>query len=101
MKSELGNNYEVTDLGQPNKVLSMTLIHHSNSDLSIHQRPLILKTITKFGMQDANPKYMPLPPNINFSDSQPAPVPLADAEFMQDKDYHKALRMLNHISNGT
>ena len=101
MKSELGNNYEVTDLGWPNKVLGMTLIHHSNGNLSIHQRPLILKTITTFRMQDMNPKYMPLPPNINLLDSQPAPVPSADAEFMWNKDYCKVLGMLNHITNGT
>ena len=73
-KAGLGDAYEITDLGQPDKVLGMTLKHHDSGDLSIHQRPLILKMISTFG---------------------------ADVEFMKDKDYSKALGMLNHIANGT
>ena len=41
------------------------------------------------------------PPNVNLTDSQPTPIPQADVEFMKDKDYRKALGMLNHIANGT
>jgi hypothetical protein len=100
-KSELANAYEITDLGRPDKVLGMTLIHHTSGDISIHQKPLILKTIHVFGMENANPKYTPLPPNVNLNDTQPVPIPLSDTEFMQDKDYRKATGMLNHIANGT
>lgn len=79
----------------------MTLIHHDSGNISIHQKPLIMKTIIAFGMQNTNPKYTPLPPNVNLMDSQLNPIPLVDAEFMCDKDYRKALGMLNHIVNGT
>ena len=100
-KSELGDNYEITDLGRPDKVLGMTLIHHDSGNISIHQKPLIMKTVIAFGMQNANPKYTPLPPNVNLMDSQLNPIPLVDTEFMRDKDYRKALGMLNHIANST
>jgi hypothetical protein len=100
-KSELAKAYEITDLGRPNKVLGMTIFHHKSGNISIHQRQLILKIINVFGMENANPKYTPLPPNINLNDTQPMPIPVSDAEFMQDKDYRKATGMLNYISNGT
>jgi hypothetical protein len=54
-----------------------------------------------FGMTEAKPKYTPLPPNINLSNSQPVPIPSEDKLFMQDKDYSKVLGMLNHLANGT
>ena len=57
-KSELANAYEIIDLGHPDKVLGMTIFHHKTGDISLHQRPLILKIITTFGMENANPKYM-------------------------------------------
>ena len=100
-KSELANVYEITDLGRPDKVLGMTVYHHNSGNISIHQRPLILKIINTFGMDNANPKYTPLPPNVNLSDTQPIPIPASHAEFMQDKDYRKATGMLNYIANGT
>jgi hypothetical protein len=100
-KSELANAYEITDLDRPNKVLGMTIFHHPSGNVSIHQRPLILKIINVFGMENANPKYTPLPPNINLIDTQPIPIPASHAEFMQDKDYRKATGMLNYIANGT
>jgi len=54
-----------------------------------------------FGMTEAKPKYMPLSMNINLSDSQPMPISDEDATFMQDKDYWKALGMLNYLANST
>lgn len=100
-KSELANAYEITDLNRPNKVLGMTIFHHQSGNVSIHQRPLILKIINVFGMENANPKYTPLPPNVNLNDTQPIPIPASDVEFMQDKDYRKATGMLNYVANGT
>jgi hypothetical protein len=52
-------------------------------------------------MMDAKPKYTPLPPNVNLSNSQPTPITDEDIAFMQDKDYWKALGMLNYLANGT
>ena len=100
-KSELANAYEITDLGRPDKVLGITIFHHKSGNISIHQKQLILKIISVFGMENANPKYTPLPPNVNLNNTQPIPISTSDAEFMQDKDYRKATGMLNYISNGT
>jgi hypothetical protein len=100
-KSELANAYKITDLDHSNKVLRMTIFHHLSGNVSIHQQPLILKIITVFEMENANPKYTPLPPDVNLNDTQPIPIPTSHIEFMQDKDYRKATGMLNYVANGT
>ena len=50
-------------------------------------------------MEDAKPKYMSLPSNVNLLESQPKPIPMKDTYFMKDKLYCRALGMLNHIAN--
>jgi hypothetical protein len=100
-KSELANAYKITDLDRPDKVLRMTIFHHQSGNISIHQIQLILKIINVFRMEKANPKYTPLPPNVNLTDMQPIPIPPSDVVFMQDKDYQKAMGMLNYIANRT
>jgi hypothetical protein len=79
----------------------MTIFYHPSGNVSIHQQPLILKIITVFGMENANLKYTPLPPNINLNNTQPIPIPTSHIKFMQDKDYWKATGMLNYVANGT
>jgi len=100
-KRELAAKFKITDLGTPNKVLSMSIMNHTSGDISIHQKPLITKALVTFRMENANPKYTPLPPGINLVDSQPMPIPPNDTKFMCDKDYRSVLGMLNHIANGT
>ncbi|GLB45342.1 hypothetical protein LshimejAT787_2200050 [Lyophyllum shimeji] len=99
--SEIGKAFEITDHGRPNVVLGMSIIHHASGNISIHQKPLIMKALTTFGMANANPKYTPLPPNVNLADTQPTPIPPNDEIYMRDKSYRSALGMLNHIANGT
>ena len=97
-KSELANAYKMTDLDHPNKVLGITIFHHQSGNKSIHQKQLILKIINVFGMENANAKYTPLPPNVNLNNTQPVPIPVSDVKFMQDKDYWKATEMRPDIS---
>ncbi|KAJ3782222.1 hypothetical protein GGU10DRAFT_298283, partial [Lentinula aff. detonsa] len=47
------------------------------------------------------PKYTPLPPGIDLSNSQPTPISPEDFEFMKNKDSVGLLGCLNHISHGT
>lgn len=101
-KRELAEKYEITDLGRPNKILGMSIIYNEiTGDISIHQKPLIMKALAVFGMENANPKYTPLPPNLNLTDSQPHPISPEDVLYMKDKDYRGALGMTNHLGNGT
>ena len=77
------------------------VVNEQTGDISLHQQTLITKLLETFGMLEAKPKYTPLPPNVNLSNSQPTPIPHNDIIFMWDKYYRKALGSLNHITNGT
>jgi hypothetical protein len=102
VRGDLGKAYEITDLGHPNKCLRMSImVDDQTGDILLYQKTLIGKILDTFRMTEAKPKYTPLPPNVNLSDSQPVPIPSEDKLFMQDKDYRKALGMLNHLANGT
>jgi hypothetical protein len=79
----------------------MGTLLEDNGDISIHQKPLIVKALADFGMTDCNPKYTPLPPSVDLFNSQPLPIPEEDKVFMVDKPYRKACGSFNHIANGT
>jgi len=88
VRKDLAKAYEITDLSCPDKCLGMSvLVDDQTGDISLHQKTLIRKILDTFGMSEAKPKYTPLPPNVNLSDSQPVPIPNKDEMFMQDKDY--------------
>jgi hypothetical protein len=76
-------------------------ILHSNSNISIHQKALIVKALADYGMTDCNPKYTPLPPSLDLFSSQQLPIPEEDKLYMLDKPYRKACGTFNHIANGT
>ncbi|KAF5365761.1 hypothetical protein D9758_003171 [Tetrapyrgos nigripes] len=99
---EIAEGYEFRDYGRPDVILGMTVRKDEESgSISIHQQPLIEKTLECFGMQDCAPKYTPLSPGIEFIDSQPDPIPANDKLFMINKNYYSLVGALNHISQGT
>ncbi|KAF5372634.1 hypothetical protein D9758_005121 [Tetrapyrgos nigripes] len=101
-RKEIAEQFEFRDYGEPDVVLGMTVrIHEDTGDVSLHQRPLIEKTLKAFGMTDCAAKHTPLSPGIEFIDSQPHPIPTSDKLFMVDKNYYSLIGALNHISQGT
>jgi hypothetical protein len=58
------------------------VVDDQTGDISLHQKTLILKILETFRMEEAKPKYTPLPPNINLTNSQPTPTPNNDMIFM-------------------
>ncbi len=103
VRKEIGEVYEIKDLGKHNSVLGM-MVEHDKEDgtISLHQKNLILKMLENFGMSDCKPKATPLPVGSLMNlETQPQPIPDVDKEFMRDKDYHGVLGSLNHIANGT
>ncbi len=103
VRKEIGNAYEIKDLGRHNSVLGMTVeFDDETGTISLHQKNLILKTLETFGMVDCKPKATPLPVGSLMNlETQPQPIPNADKDFMADKDYRAVLGSLNHIANGT
>jgi hypothetical protein len=83
VREDLGKAYEITDLSRPNKCLGMSItVDDQTGDILLYQKMQIKTILDTFGMTEAKPKYTPLPPNVNLSDSQPVPIPSEDRLFM-------------------
>jgi hypothetical protein len=63
VKGDLGKEYEITDLGHPNKCLWMSIMmDNQTGDILLYQKMLIEKILDTFGIMEAKPKYTLLPP---------------------------------------
>ena len=65
LKQELGTLFEITDLGNPNKIVGIEITTTKNS-ISICQKQYIMSILQSESMQDANPVSTPLDPNMKL-----------------------------------
>jgi hypothetical protein len=65
LKQELGTLFEITDLGNPNKIVGIEITRTENS-ISICQKQYTMSILQSEGMQDANPVSTPLDPNMKL-----------------------------------
>ncbi len=105
VRREIGEVYDIKDMGRHNSVLGMTGRRFNDiaGSISLHQKNLILKTLERLrACSTCKPKATPLPiGTLAALDTQPRPIPVSDKEFMAHRDYRAVLGSLNHIANGT
>ena len=65
LKEELKSMFEITDLGEPTKIVGIKITVNPNS-IVIAQKQYIISILQQEGMQDANPVSTPLDPNIKL-----------------------------------
>jgi Reverse transcriptase (RNA-dependent DNA polymerase) len=65
MKDTLHSEWEVTDLGEPIKIISIEVTHSDNA-IMISQEKYIENILQKEGMANANPVGMPMDPNLKL-----------------------------------
>jgi hypothetical protein len=67
LKRELQNMFEVTDLGDPNKIVGIEIIRdRGKGELKISQTRYIESILTRYGLLDANPVATPLDPKVKL-----------------------------------
>ena len=94
MKNVLSSEWEVTDLGDPHKIVSIEVMCTNNS-ISISQQKHIENLLHKEKMLDVNSVAMPMDLNIKL-------VPNPDNnEINHSNSYAKVLGCLQFISNST
>jgi Reverse transcriptase (RNA-dependent DNA polymerase) len=94
MKEMLHSEWEVTDLGEPSKIVSIKVTHSDNS-ISISQAKYIENLLQKEWMSEVNPVCMPMDPHIQL-------VPnLDDNEHNRSNSFSKLLGCLQFIANST
>ena len=94
MKEEIQSEWEVTDLGEPAKIVGIE-IKRNNDSITITQEKYIDTILKREGMDDANPVSMPMDPNIKI---QPNP----DGNKGSRSNYYaKLLGELQFLTNST
>ena len=71
LKRELENQFEITDLGEPNKLIGIEITRDKeNGTLTISQTKYIEAILEKYGLENANSVSTPLDPNIKLEPQQ-------------------------------
>ena len=94
MKDTLSSEWEVTNLGEPHKIVSIEVMCTDNS-ISISQQKYIENLLCKENMQDVNTAAVPMDPNIKLAPN------LDNNELNCSNSYAKLLGCLQFISNST
>jgi hypothetical protein len=94
MKDTLRSEWEVTNLGEPSKIVGIK-VTRSDDTITISQEKYIENVLRKEGMADANPVGMPMDPHIKL---EPNPD---DNKFNRSDSFAKLLGCLQFISNST
>jgi hypothetical protein len=66
MKDMLHSEWEVTNLGEPSKIIGIEITHTTDA-ISISQQKYIESILWKEGMEDTNPVGMPMDLNVKIS----------------------------------
>ena len=82
MKSAIKLEWEVTDLGEPKKIVSIE-ITMDNESITISQQKYIESILEREGMIDANPVGMPLDPHVKLVPNPEANEPNRSNAFSQ------------------
>ena len=94
MKDQIKSIWEVTDLGDPAKIIGIEIAIRKNS-IIISQEKYIEKILKREGVLNANPVSMPIDPNILIK-----PNPEGN-KGSQSNYYAKILRELQFLTNST
>src|ERR1700676_4735917 len=92
MKESIESEWQATDLGEPSKIIEVTIMPEY---LRISQGKYIENLLRKENMAEANPVGMPLDPNIKIG-----PNPIHN-EPNQSNSYAKLLGELQYLANAT
>ena len=94
MKDVLSSEWEVTNLGEPHRIVGIEVTCTNNS-ISISQQKYIENLLCKENMLDANPTAVHMDPNIKLAPN------LDNNELNRSNSYAKLLGCLQFISNST
>ena len=77
LKDDLRGLFDITDLGEPNKLVGLEFTRdRERGTLTIRQTKYIESILERYGMHDANPVSTPLDPSIKLEPKEPNTEPL-------------------------
>jgi Reverse transcriptase (RNA-dependent DNA polymerase) len=101
IKRELKKAFKISDLGEINWILGITIKHdHAARTIGLSQKSYINSMLSRCGFENIRPITMPMDPSMHFSTSQ-GPKTTQEFAKMKDKPYCKAVGLLMYASLGT
>jgi hypothetical protein len=94
LKAELQTEWEITDLGDPTKIVGIKITHTKNATM-ITQQKYVESILKRQGMDNANPVSMPMDPNVSL---EPNPD---GSQGNQSNSYMRLLGELQFLANAT
>ena len=94
MKADIRSEWEVTDLGEPTKIVGIEITRRE-STIKITQQKYIESILRREGMENANPVAMPMDPNMRLE-----PNPDGN-EGNKSNSYARLLGELQFLANAT
>jgi hypothetical protein len=82
MKDAIKSEWEVTDLGEPKKIVGIEITRDEDS-ITISQQKYIKRILEREGMLDVNPVGMPLDPHVKLVPNPIANEPNHSNSFLQ------------------
>jgi hypothetical protein len=94
LTADLKSVFDVTDLGEPSKIVGIEITHRGDS-LTISQPQYVNSILRKYKMEDANPVSTPLDPNIKLRPNEDK------REANRSNDYASLMGSLQYLAIAT
>ena len=94
LKEELQSMFELTDMGEPSKIVGIEITQHEDR-IIISQAKYIESILRKEGMENANPVSTPLDPNVKLESNPEA------AEPNRSNTYASLIGSLQYLATAT
>lgn len=98
--AKIGSQFDITDVGQPIRLLGMRLRRSPNGDIRLDPPSYIQDVLSRFNMTNCNPSNLPHPPGYHLSRTM-APQSPEEIQEMQDIPYGELVGALLWLSIGT
>jgi hypothetical protein len=101
--TSVSERFKITNIGSPELILGISVIHHENGDKSYHQQNLIKEVLAKFNYEKCRIRSTPLPTNVTrqINDAYDEPITPEEEFYLKDKNILSLMGSLNHLANGT
>jgi len=94
LTEDLKSTFDVTDLGEPSKIVGIEITHQKDS-ITISQPLYINSILRKYGMENANPVSTPLDPNVKLEPNA------EQREANRSNDYASLIGSLHYLTIAT
>jgi hypothetical protein len=98
---QLSDEFDITDLGEPTRLLGMRLRRPTETGpIMLDQVAYIIELLKRFNMVDSNPSHVPHQPGVHLSQDM-CPTSNHEVEQMKDKPYGELIGGLLWLSINT